>query len=58
MSRTTAKKLFGLADHATATAGVECRKGADVVDETPGAYKAVDDAGFGARLAWSRSAIR
>ncbi len=43
MSRTKAKKLFTLEDHAAATAGVECRKDADVIDETPGAYKAIDD---------------
>jgi len=42
MSRTKAKKMFTLADHAAATAGVECRKDADVIDETPGAYKAID----------------
>jgi tRNA-splicing ligase RtcB (3'-phosphate/5'-hydroxy nucleic acid ligase) len=43
MSRTKAKKVFSLADHEAATAGVECRKDADVIDETPGAYKAIDD---------------
>ena len=43
MSRTKAKKMFSLADHAAATAGVECRKDEDVIDETPGAYKAIDD---------------
>jgi tRNA-splicing ligase RtcB len=43
MSRTKARKTFTLADHAAATAGVECRKDADVIDETPGAYKAIDD---------------
>jgi tRNA-splicing ligase RtcB len=43
MSRTKAKKLFTLADHEAATAGVECRKDAEVIDETPGAYKAIDD---------------
>ncbi len=43
MSRTKAKKQFTLADHAAATAGVECRKDVDVIDETPGAYKAIDD---------------
>jgi tRNA-splicing ligase RtcB (3'-phosphate/5'-hydroxy nucleic acid ligase) len=43
MSRTKAKKTFTLEDHAAATAGVECRKDADVIDETPGAYKAIDD---------------
>ena len=43
MSRTKAKKVFSVADHAAATAGVECRKDIDVIDETPGAYKAIDD---------------
>ena len=43
MSRTKAKKVFSLADHEAATAGVECRKDEDVIDETPGAYKAIDD---------------
>lgn len=42
MSRTQAKKQFTLDDHAIATAGVECRKDADVIDETPGAYKDID----------------
>ena len=42
MSRTAAKKLFSLEDHALATEGVECRKDADVIDETPGAYKDID----------------
>jgi tRNA-splicing ligase RtcB len=39
MSRGAAKKRFTLDDHVAATAGVECRKDADVIDETPGAYK-------------------
>src|SRR5207244_11035483 len=39
MSRNAAKKKFSLAEHAAATAGVECRKDADVIDETPAAYK-------------------
>src|SRR5207253_9938935 len=39
MSRTAAKKQFSLADHAKATAGIECRKDEEVIDETPGAYK-------------------
>jgi tRNA-splicing ligase RtcB len=43
MSRAAAKKAFTLADHAAATAGIECRKDAGVLDETPGAYKAIDD---------------
>lgn len=42
MSRTAAKKQFTLEDHAKATAGVECRKDADVIDETPAAYKEID----------------
>jgi tRNA-splicing ligase RtcB (3'-phosphate/5'-hydroxy nucleic acid ligase) len=43
MSRTAAKKAFSLEDHARMTAGIECRKDADVIDETPGAYKAIED---------------
>ena len=42
MSRTAARKRFTLEDHAQATAGVECRKDAAVIDETPGAYKDID----------------
>lgn len=42
MSRTQAKKQFSIADHIEATKGVECRKDAEVVDETPGAYKSID----------------
>ncbi|MEM6958881.1 MAG: RtcB family protein [Myxococcota bacterium] len=42
MSRTEAKKRFTVADHEAATAGVECRKDAAVVDETPMAYKDID----------------
>ena len=42
MSRTKAKAQFTLEDHAAATAGVECRKDAEVIDETPGAYKSID----------------
>src|SRR5882757_2226720 len=42
MSRTEAKLRFTLDDHAKATAGVECRKDADVIDETPMAYKSID----------------
>jgi tRNA-splicing ligase RtcB len=42
MSRTEAKKRFTVADHEAATAGVECRKDADVIDETPMAYKPID----------------
>jgi tRNA-splicing ligase RtcB len=42
MSRGEAKRTFSLADHEAATAGVECRKDIDVIDETPGAYKDID----------------
>ena len=42
MSRTAAKKQFSVADHEAATAGIECRKDADVIDETPAAYKDID----------------
>ena len=42
MSRTRAKKMFTLEDLAKQTAGVECRKDADVIDEIPGAYKDID----------------
>ena len=42
MSRTEAKRRFTLADHAKATEGIECRKDADVIDETPAAYKSID----------------
>jgi tRNA-splicing ligase RtcB len=42
MSRTEARRRFTVADHIAATAGVECRKDADVIDETPAAYKDID----------------
>lgn len=42
MSRNKAKKTFSIEDHIAATAGVECRKDADVIDETPMAYKDID----------------
>jgi tRNA-splicing ligase RtcB len=42
MSRTEARRRFTLEDHARATQGVECRKDADVLDETPMAYKDID----------------
>lgn len=43
MSRGEAKRRFSLEDHCKATAGVECRKDAAVIDETPMAYKPIDD---------------
>ena len=42
MSRTEARKRFTLEEHRAATAGVECRKDKDVIDETPAAYKDID----------------
>lgn len=42
MSRTKAKKLFTVDDQIKATAHVECRKDADVIDEIPMAYKDID----------------
>lgn len=42
MSRTEARKTFTVEDHALATAGVECRKDIEVIDETPAAYKDID----------------
>jgi len=43
MSRTEARRRFTVEDHAKATAAVECRKDAEVLDETPMAYKSIDD---------------
>ncbi|MEO1574554.1 MAG: RtcB family protein [Pseudomonadota bacterium] len=42
MSRTKAKKMVTLKEHVAATKGVECRKDAGVIDETPKAYKDID----------------
>ena len=42
MSRTEAKRRFNTQDLAKQTAGVECRKDKNVVDEIPGAYKDID----------------
>jgi tRNA-splicing ligase RtcB (3'-phosphate/5'-hydroxy nucleic acid ligase) len=42
MSRTKARQVFTLEEHEKATAGIECRKDAEVIDETPGAYKNID----------------
>src|SRR5579863_4016261 len=43
MSRHEAKRRFTVEDHARMTAGIECRKDEDVIDETPAAYKSIDD---------------
>lgn len=42
MSRGEARRRFTVGDLAEQTAGVECRKDAGVIDETPKAYKDVD----------------
>jgi tRNA-splicing ligase RtcB len=42
MSRNEAKRRFTLEDHARMTEGIECRKDADVIDETPAAYKPIE----------------
>ncbi|MBB3103136.1 RtcB family protein [Azomonas macrocytogenes] len=43
LSRTQAKKLFSIEDQIRATAHVECRKDAAVIDEIPMAYKDIDN---------------
>jgi tRNA-splicing ligase RtcB len=42
MSRTEARRRFSVDDHVAATAGVECRKDKEVIDETPAAYKDIE----------------
>src|SRR2546426_3546417 len=42
MSRAEAKRRFSLQDHKRMNAGVECRKDADVIDETPAAYQPIE----------------
>jgi tRNA-splicing ligase RtcB len=42
MGRREAERTFTLDDHIAATEGVECRKDAGVIDETPGAYKDIE----------------
>ncbi|MDX2089157.1 MAG: RtcB family protein [Kofleriaceae bacterium] len=42
MSRGEAKRRYSIDDHVKATEGIECRKDADVIDETPMAYKPID----------------
>ncbi len=43
MSRSKAKKMFGLDDLIQQTQGIECRKDEGVIDEIPGAYKSIDE---------------
>ena len=42
MSRTEVPPRFTVADHRAATASIECRKDADVIDKTPAAYEPID----------------
>jgi tRNA-splicing ligase RtcB len=42
MSRNEARRRYTVADQVRATADVECRKDADVIDEIPMAYKDID----------------
>jgi tRNA-splicing ligase RtcB (3'-phosphate/5'-hydroxy nucleic acid ligase) len=42
MSRNEAKRRISLADHIAATAGVECRKDENVIDESPQSYKDIE----------------
>ncbi|MFC1442107.1 RtcB family protein [Streptacidiphilus sp. N1-10] len=42
MSRSAAKRKFGVRDLEEQTRGVECRKDSGVVDEIPGAYKPIE----------------
>jgi tRNA-splicing ligase RtcB len=42
MSRGEAKRRFSVEDHVKATEGIECKKDASVLDETPMAYKPID----------------
>lgn len=43
MSRSAAKKKITVEEHIAATAGVECRKDEGMIDESPAAYKSIDD---------------
>jgi tRNA-splicing ligase RtcB (3'-phosphate/5'-hydroxy nucleic acid ligase) len=42
MGRNEARRRFSVEEHIRATEGVDCHKGAEVLDETPGAYKDID----------------
>lgn len=46
MSRSEAKRRISVEDHIKATAGVECRKDAEMVDESPAAYKDITSVMF------------
>jgi tRNA-splicing ligase RtcB (3'-phosphate/5'-hydroxy nucleic acid ligase) len=43
MSRGEAMRKISLEEHIAATQGVECRKDEGVIDESPAAYKSIDD---------------
>lgn len=43
MSRSAAKKQITVEEHIKATEGVECRKDEGMIDESPAAYKSIDD---------------
>ncbi len=43
MSRKKARQLISVEQHKAAVQGIECRVDADVVDESPGAYKRIED---------------
>ena len=43
MSRSEAKRRYSVADLARQTAGIECRKDAEVIDEIPEAYKPIQE---------------
>jgi len=42
MGRKQAERTFTVAEHAAATAGIECDKTADTLDETPACYKSIE----------------
>ena len=42
MSRGEAQRRFTVLDHVRTTAGIECRKDEEVIDETPMAYKSIE----------------
>ena len=43
MSRSAAKRQITVEEHVLATEGVECRKDEGMIDESPAAYKSIDD---------------
>lgn len=43
MSRSAAKRNITVEEHIAATEGVECRKDEGMIDESPGAYKSIED---------------